>query len=101
MTEERASQTALELRSPSGGSVSVPTAIIVALITLGGVLAQRCAPPSSDAPAIAEVRSDVKALGEKVEGIRTTQAAMLERLNRADDEAKNAKLIEALAAGKK
>jgi hypothetical protein len=70
--------------------------VIALITTLGTTIATRVSAPDDTA----SLRAEVRELREEVSRMRLEQTALLARLNGLDDERKNARLIEALRAGK-
>ncbi len=75
--------------------VAIPAALVSALVSAGAsFLVSRLSAPAPESAA--ELRGDVKALTVKVDALATAQRDLLERINRDQDAAANARLVEAL-----
>jgi len=87
-------------RDKAGGTlrISVPVAVIVAALSTAGSYFAARSTPQTDASA--EMARDLKALARDVSELRGEQKALIERFNRADDDAKNARLADAIRAGR-
>lgn len=80
----------------NGWAVSIPAAVVVALITIVGNRFVMPVPTEE----IARLREDVRELQRVVGELTRTQAALLAAKAEHDEAKRNAALIEALRAGK-
>jgi hypothetical protein len=78
---------------------TLPGAVVAALISAGTTVALTRATQAEPArDSVAELRGDVRALAVRVDALAQAQRDLLERINRDQDAAANARLVEALKA---
>jgi hypothetical protein len=78
---------------------TLPGAVMAAIISAGTTVALSRATQAEPArDSTAELRGDVRALSVRVDALAEAQRQLLERINRDQDAAANARLVEALKA---